>query len=305
VTQTQSDLTTQAAGDIATVNTDLQNIADLNAQISRIEGNAVGSAVDLRDTRQAVLEDLAGKISFETRPQPGAGGQIQVFAHDATGAEIVLVDHQIVTGPVTFDGTNVKAGAAATTLALSGGSIKGALDTRDGALQTLHQNIDTLAAQLVSSVNAAYNPTGATGDFFDPAGTTAAAIQLASGLNSTNLKASDGGAAGDNTVALAVANLANKSFSVAGGDLIEGTFSQHYSSAVTDLGQTLSGVNSRVSDEANIEKLVRAQRDAISGVSLDEETADLMKYQRAFQASSRVIQMIDSMLDTVINRLGA
>jgi len=305
LTQTQNDLTTQATGDVATVNTDLQNIADLNAQITRVEGNNPGSAVDLRDTRQAALEDLAGKISFETRPQPGAAGQVQVFAYDSSGNEVILIDHQNVTGPVTFDGTNVKAGAAATTLALSGGSIKGALDTRDGALQTLHGNLDSLAAQLVSSVNSAYNPSGTTGDFFDSSGTTAATIQLAGGLTATNLKASDGGAAGDNTTALAVANLANHTFSTAGGDLIDGTFGQHYSSAVTDLGQSLSGVNSRVDDEASIEKLVRAQRDAVSGVSLDEETADLMKYQRAFQASSRVIQTIDSMLDTVINRLSA
>jgi len=305
LSQTQSDLTAQATGDVATVNTDLQNIAELNDQIARFERNAPGSAVDLRDKRQAALEDLAGKISFESCPQPGVAGQIQVFAYDSAGAKVVLVDGTNVTGPLTFDGTNVQAGATPTTLALSGGSIKGALDTRDGAVQTLRNNIDTLAAQLVSSVNTAYNPTGATGYFFDPTGTTAGSIQLAGGLTASNLKASDGGAAGDNTVALAVANLANRKFSVAGGDLIDGTLSQHYSSAVTDLGQTLSGVNSRVSDETNIETLVRAQRDAVSGVSLDEETADLMKYQRAFQASSRVIQSIDSMLDTVINKLGS
>ena len=302
--QTQGDLTAQVTGDVATVNTDLQTIADLNDQIARLEINAPGSAVDLRDKRQAALEDLAGKISFETRPQPGSAGQIQVFAYDGAGAEVVLVDHKTVTGPVTFDGTTVKAGATATTLAPSGGSIKGALDTRDGAVQTLRNHIDTLAAQLVSSVNSAYNPTGTTGNFFDPAGATAASIKLAGGLTATNLKASDGGAAGDNTIALAVAGLASQTFSVAGGDLIDGTFSQHYSSAVTDLGQTLSGTNSRVSDQESIEKLVRAQRDAVSGVSLDEETADLMKYQRAFQASARVIQTIDSMLDTIINRLG-
>jgi flagellar hook-associated protein 1 FlgK len=50
---------------------------------------------------------------------------------------------------------------------------------------------------------------------------------------------------------------------------------------------------------------VKSQRDSVSGVSLDEEMADMIKYQRAFQASSRVIQVIDELLDTVVNRLGA
>jgi flagellar hook-associated protein 1 len=49
---------------------------------------------------------------------------------------------------------------------------------------------------------------------------------------------------------------------------------------------------------------VRGQRDGVSGVSLDEEMTDLMKYQRSFQASSRVIQVIDDLLDTIVNRLG-
>jgi flagellar hook-associated protein 1 FlgK len=50
---------------------------------------------------------------------------------------------------------------------------------------------------------------------------------------------------------------------------------------------------------------VRSQRDSVSGVSLDEEMADLLKYQRAFQASSRVFSTIDDLLDTVVNHLGA
>jgi flagellar hook-associated protein 1 FlgK len=40
-------------------------------------------------------------------------------------------------------------------------------------------------------------------------------------------------------------------------------------------------------------------------VSLDEEMADLMRYQRSFQASSRVVAVIDELLETVVNRLGA
>jgi flagellar hook-associated protein 1 FlgK len=42
----------------------------------------------------------------------------------------------------------------------------------------------------------------------------------------------------------------------------------------------------------------------VSGVSLDEEMADLMKYQRAFQASSRVFTVLDDLLDVVVNQLG-
>jgi flagellar hook-associated protein 1 FlgK len=49
---------------------------------------------------------------------------------------------------------------------------------------------------------------------------------------------------------------------------------------------------------------VRGQRESMSGVSLDEEAAELMKFQRAYQASARVISIIDSMLDTVVNGMG-
>ena len=80
--------------------------------------------------------------------------------------------------------------------------------------------------------------------------------------------------------------------------------SERTSKTVSKLGQALAGANSRAEDQANIERLVRAQRDGVSGVSLDEEMADLMKYQRAFQASSRVFSVMDELLEVVVNRLG-
>lgn len=302
IAQVQSDLTAEVESDVGDANRLLATIAELNGQIGRFEVNAPGSAVDLRDQRQARLEELAAKLPVEVRDT--ASGQWQVYAKDADGAEIMLIDLAVVQGEVAFDGTQITAGASATPVALGAGSIKGALTARDGAIQILRNDLDNLASQLVTSVNAAYNPSGATGDFFEGPGITAGTIRLMGDLSAATLKASDGGPAGDNSIALAVAQLATAEFSTAGGDDIDGTFSGHFSKTVSKIGQALAGANSRVDDQANIERLVRSQRDGVSGVSLDEEMADLMKYQRAFQASSRVFSVIDDLLDVVVNRLG-
>jgi flagellar hook-associated protein 1 len=300
--QVQADLNAEIATDVDDVNRLLTTIADIDNQIGRFEINAPGSAVDLRDQRQAKLEQLAAKLPIEVITL--ASGQIQVVGKDGGGANVLLVDQGTVQGSVAFTGTQITAGASATPLALSGGSIYGSLTARDGAVQTLRDDLDKLAAQLVSSVNDAYNPTGTTGDFFVASGTTAGTLSVVGTISASTLKASDGGAAGDNTIALAVAALANQKFSTAGGDLIDGTFANFFSNTVSKLGQSLSSANARVEDQTNIERLLRSQREGVSAVSLDEEMADLMKYQRAFQASSRVFSVIDELLETVVSRLG-
>ncbi len=304
LTQVSSDLDTQIGTDVDSVNRLLQTVADLNGQIARFEINNPGSAVDLRDQRQADLEQLAAKLPVNV--QTSATGQVQLVAKDGGGSDVILVDGSAVQGTVAFDGVQITGGAGATPLALSAGSIQGSLAARDGAVQTLRDNLDQLTAQLVTSVNAAYNPSGSTGDFFDATGTTAGTIALAAGVTTNTLKASDGGAAGDNTVALAIAALATKNFSTTGTppDAIDGTIGGFFATTVSNLGQSLAGATARVSDQSNIEQLVRSQRDGVSGVSLDEEMADLLKYQRAFQASSRVFTTIDDLIDTVVNKLG-
>lgn len=298
--QVQSDLDLQVQGDVTEVNRLLGAIADLNAQIGRIEIRENGAAVDLRDQRQARLEELVAKLPVDVRNTEN--GQIQIVVKDSAGTDVVLVDRASVAQPVSFNGTGLVAGGAS--VAASSGSIQGALTARDGAVRTLRTGIDQLAAQLVTAVNGAYNPAGTPGgNLFDPAGLTAATIALQPGLTAATLRTGTG-AAGDNSIALAVASLASRTFATAGGDLIDGTLGGHLSGVVTGLGEALASANTRAADQASITQLVRNQRAGVSGVSLDEEMSDLVRFQRAFQASSRVFSVVDELLDTVVNRLG-
>jgi flagellar hook-associated protein 1 FlgK len=302
--QGQADLGTKVASDVSDANSLLHTLADLNTQIVRIEANAPGSAVDLRDQRQDALEKLAALLPVSVTD--AGDGAIQVSATGGSGP-VVLVDHGAVNGTVAVSGsgTQITAGSPATALALASGSIQGALDARDGALQTLRDQFDQLASQVVSSVNALYNPSGSTGDFFTAGGTTAATLSVSSSLTAATLRAgAAGGAAGDNSVALALGRLAGTKFSVSGGAALDGTMGAFFSSSIAQFGQALASANANVSNQSAIETLVRGQRDSVSGVNLDEETANLLKYQRAFEASSRVLQTVDEMLDQIINQLG-
>ena len=300
--QVQDDLNSEIGKDVEDVNRLLAAIAELNGQIGRFEINGPGTAVDLRDQRQARLEELAALLPVEVRDS--GNGQLQVVAKDGSGNDVVLVNLATVQGTVAFDGTQITAGSPATALALAGGSIQGALVARDGAIQQMRDNLDALARQLVTSVNAVYNPGGTGENFFVSGGTTAGTIAVVSTVTAQTLKAGSGAAAGDNTIALAIGRLASATFSTGSGDAIDGTFANFFGKSVSQLGQSLATANSRAEDQGNIERLVRGQRDAVSGVSLDEEMADLMKYQRAFQASSRVFSVLDDLLDVVVNRLG-
>jgi len=310
--QVQSDMGTRIGQDVNTANTLLKNIAELNLQINSLEQNAPGSAVDLRDARQLKLESLAKLMNFETRAQPGYPSQVQVYTKDSGGAEIDLVNmnssvtltYDTVANSVTTTHITGPSTGSAATVAVTSGSIKGSFDVKDADVASARTKLDALANQLVTSVNGVYSAAGSSINFFVPAGTTAATITVSSFTATDRLAGV--GSMGDNSIALAVGDLSSQAFSTSGApaDAIDGTFSQFYNSIVNDVGQSLDGANTRLANQQVIEKMVRSQRDAVSGVSLDEELADLMKYQRAFQAASRVVNTIDSLLDTIVNQMG-
>lgn len=298
----QSDLTAQVTTDVSTVNGLLKQIADLNRQIGATEVQAPGSAMDLRDQRQTHLQELAKYVDFTVQPLAGSSGQIEVIAKDNAGGDFSLVQGSIVRGGLAFTGTGFTSGQPPVTLAVQGGSLAGNLAARDGAVATLRTDLRRAAEQLAGAVNTAYNPGGASSNFFKvpPA---AGIIALDPALTFNNLRATATGNSGANEIALAVGNVAQQQFSTAGGDSIDGTINGAFNRIVSGLGASLAGVNTHLADQQSVQQLVTQQRDSVSGVSMDEEMADLMKYQRAYEASARVVRTIDDLLDTIVHGL--
>ena len=206
--------------------------------------------------------------------------------------------------PLSYAAGVVSAGATPVPLGLTSGSIAGTISASTGPITALRTSLDQLAQQIVTAVNGAYNPGGTGNNFFDSSGTTAGTIALDSTLNPATLLAG-AGAAGDNSIATAVANVANLSFSTAGGDAIDGTLSQYYGGVVSGLGQALETADTQATNQAGVQTIVVNQRQSVSGVSLDEEMSNLMTYQSAFQASSEIFQTVNSLLGDLISAIGA
>jgi len=300
--QVQSDLTDQVTTDVTKANDILQTISDLNTSIARAENVKPDSAVDLRDERQAKIEELAKYMDFTVQNIPGSHGQVSLSGKDAANNAVDLIN-PLLTGPLTFDGTNFSAGFPATQLALTGGSFQSRIDVRDGTVADTRTQLKALADQLTTSVNAAYNPAGDAGKNFFAVPPATGLIQLEA--TAATLRATLAGTSGGNELANAVAGLATTSFSTGSGDLIDGSFSSHFSGMVATLGLDLSNTTTRLEDQTLSETSTRQNRDFVSGVSQDEELANMLRFQRSYQACARFTNAIDGLLDLVVNRLGS
>ncbi|MDD5369940.1 MAG: flagellar basal body rod C-terminal domain-containing protein, partial [Anaerolineaceae bacterium] len=112
--------------------------------------------------------------------------------------------------------------------------------------------------------------------------------------------ASAPGAPGDGSNAQALADV--RSELLLGGNTI--TANQFYNQQVTRFGLTVRRAIASAKDMGLSRDALATQRESISGVNLDEEAANLMKAQKAYQAAVRVMNVMDELLDRVINQMG-
>jgi flagellar hook-associated protein 1 FlgK len=78
------------------------------------------------------------------------------------------------------------------------------------------------------------------------------------------------------------------------------TFSENYASIIGRLGLDHNEATSNLDTRTNLVNQYETQQDSIAGVSLDEEMADIIKYQHTYQASARIITTTSEMLDTLL-----
>lgn len=306
------DLALQVSTDIGSANQMIEEIARLNAEISRAESSSAGQALSLRDQRQGVLEDLSQIMQVKVEDIQDSAGQIRVYVPTVGGDQptIDLVER----GRFKEISFNDPAGGVPTftvgdddvQVEIKAGRVHGALESRGGAIADYRRGLDGLARELVTAVNDIYTGGSATATtFFSDTGNaaefTAAGITLASDLSATTLRTTNDAAQnlGDNTLVLEIAELDDTKIAGLG----ERDFASFYRSTVTDLGENVAKVDARLEDEQIVFKQLKEQREAVSGVNLDEEMTDMMKYQRAFEATGKLIRAIDEMLDVIVNRL--
>ena len=318
---------------ITRINTITDNIASLNKSIYAYEMNGF-RANDLRDKRNLLIDELSGlvdikyhetednKLIIELAGIPGAELVNHVTANNfnITYGENGLPEKIIVDG-TAYDYSSDKLG----------GELKGHLDLRDNAtsdtpgIPYFMEQLNILARAIVQEVNKihrngfthpASGEESRTGvNFFhepdEPAEVTAENIRLSDDvLNSVfNIAASskkinlvgDGDELqqGNQENARAIYELLNKS------DLKNiGGFNSFMSGIILDVAITLEHSKTKSENQKSNLLAVDNQRTSVSGVSLDEEMTNLIKYQHAYSGASRVITAMDEALEVIINRMG-
>ena len=255
-------------------------LADLNTTISHFL-TAGDAPNDLMDARDQLLDKLSGF------------GQISVEQLDTGSLNVSFVDK--VTGttyPVVTDMSAAWGGPPAGDNWTPGGQMGGLLSVAKvpgGTIDGYLNSLDTIAGTIATKVNAAYG-----GSFFTvgtpPAGTLM--VDAALTTNPTSVVAGTG-APGSNDIALAISKMA-------GDPAIDGA----YKAFVAQVG---SNVNEAERQQANAQVLtdsVEDRRQSVAGVSMDEEMSNLVRFQRAYQASARAMSTMDEMIDVLINRTG-
>ncbi|HWD93773.1 MAG TPA: flagellar hook-associated protein FlgK [Verrucomicrobiae bacterium] len=295
-----SSLNTSVSNNVTAANQLLSQIAALNGQIAKATA-AGGNANDLNDTREQDLENLSNLVNIQTTTNTNGTVDVSVG-----GAQLVSGGQTLDTLQAYDPGSGqllVRTATGGTPLTLTGGAIQGTIDARDGALQTLRSGLDTIASSLITQVNgvysAGYDLNGGTGQPLFT-GTDAGTIGVNSALQtdpSLVQAAGAAGASGDNSVALQLAQLGQQSLSGLGNQ----TFSGAFASQVGTFGFALSNANAQADNASSVTGMLQNQRDSVSGVSIEEEVANLITFQQAYTASSKIITTVDQMLQTVMS----
>jgi flagellar hook-associated protein 1 FlgK len=249
------------------VSADAAQLAELNHQI-KLSLQAHQQPNTLEDRRDELLDKLSSLASV-TVTKEADGTDTVTFGN----AALPLVAGSTVNWPQVL--TSAAGGQLGALLELSSPA---------GALASYQAGLNEVASTLATSVNAIHTAT----PFFS--GTTAATLAVA--VTPAQVEASSEAASGGNNIALALAGLRG------------GAADQRYAALVTQLGAGVRGAKTSQETAQAVLTAVSNQRQAVSGVSLDEEMTNLISFQRGYQASARALNVMNEVLDTLINQSG-
>jgi flagellar hook-associated protein 1 FlgK len=296
--QTNTDLAIQQS--VNQVNGLTQQIASLNTKISAIVSAGQDPGAFL-DQRTQLVRQLSGLINVSEVD----AGNASLTVNTSGGAALVVGGQSFalstqINANTTFH--DVYSQGSNITSSITGGALGGQIQVRDQEVPAILSKLDTLAYNLATSVNtqsqAGFDANGNPGvNFFvPPTSVTGAASSLAVAITDPNLvAASSDGTVGSIGNAQALANLQNQA-------IVNGqTPANYYSSLIFQIGNDVSQATSEQTAVGLVQQQLQDQRGAISGVSLDQEAVNLIRYQSAYQAAANVINVVNQLLTTTLS----
>jgi len=285
------------------VNGKIKEVAYIAINIGNIEVTE-GSANEVRDSLQDSMEQLSRYADINTTTNDN--GELSLF----------LNGHEMITDNVMTNAVQLTEDSSTGLYFMKDlnhgnkidpevGYIKGMIDVRDESVKDLRSEIDTLASQLITEVNALHqtgydldgvNDSGS--GFFEGSGAADIKVNETISDNPRKLQGSSSGAeASNNDILRSIANLGSSA--IAGLNSV--AFSEYYGNTVSRFGQDVALTTSQLNDQKTVERMLTKQRESIMGVSIDEEVANLVVYQRAFQASAKLLTVMDRLMEDVLN----
>lgn len=300
ITELRSDIADEVDNNVEDINELVASISLLNDEIVTDEKSHRSESNDLRDRRQLQVEKLSELVNLETSEDSDGYLLVSVDGVQLSGKKL---PNETLESFTRDDGSiGLRSVDGQEELTVSSGRVAGLLRTRDEVLPALQAEFDELSSALITEVNAVYTDgydlVGGTGKSFFT-GSDASDIAVSSDIleDPALIQGSLDGEKGDNGVFLNIFEISNNQLTSIGNQ----TLNERYAELVGNMGQSIRSVEEAILDNKSVGEMLQQKRDRVSGVSLDEEMTQLIQFQRAYQASARIINIIDQMIGTAIN----
>lgn len=301
-------ITGQIGATVDEINGLATEIQTLNDEIRQaaVQG---GPPNDLLDRRDAAIERLSGLANVNTRTFED--GTVAVYVGQHTLVEPASPPNPL---PTTFDASTGRLGTPPNHVDITGGRLRGLLDASfkiegSATVPGLKNQLDNLANTLRTEVNGLHktiaDPLDTTERFFNdstpPAGQTGAIdFDLTGAIKSDPSKIIAGiGGPGDGSIALKLSGLRDARLPALGNKTIQG----FYRDGIADLGRESRLYTDRLTTRQAVVGQIDSQRQSVMGVSLDDEMANMLRFQRSYQAAAKVLTIFDQVTEDLIGML--
>lgn len=294
----ERNIEAQVQEEVTVLNNQLAQIAQLNSQVMSAELGGQ-PANDLRDQRDYLVNQLSSIASAQVIER--SDGSLDVVLNGRT--VVTRGDHQALT--TTYRETSqgyrmvVVTDGTYNEVLLPEGRLNGLLSSRDELVTNVRGQLDGVAQMLIDSVNALHVQ-GSTGDssglmFFTGTNMHTIAVNPALVDNPMLVATSRSAEAGDADIAMAIAALADSS--ALGSGL---TISDRYRGVLIDLASKRHSYEFLVENQMRGVMAVESKIASVTGVSIDEEAGNMVRYQNTYSAAAKLISTVQSLYESLL-----